>query len=285
MIGPGSLSQSTMIDYVLEDGRSSLWPARPCPPEETGLLTELRLGDFKGWEGKPTVRLAPLTLFFGPNGAGKSALIRALCYKAEGPKPRLVRGRLRRGDRELEEILGRWLTALGVVDDFSVVESLENVNVYGVRVKTQGSEAHVPVARAGSGAPHALLTLVRAFSRTTRAPVHLEYPEHHLQPSAQSALGDALLEAMRMMGTQLLVETHSERLLRRIQRRIAEGQITRDEVAVYLVEEHGGECGIQELVLGEYGDITNWPADFFGDEIADLIAMAKAAAERRCQRE
>lgn len=247
------------------------------------MLTELRLGDFTGWEGGQAVRLAPLTLFFGRNGSGKSALINAVCDKAAGPKPRLARGRLRRGDRELEEIVGHWLTAMGIIDEFSVAESLDNVNVYGVRVKPRGSDSHVPIARAGSGASHALLALVSAFSRTTKAPVHLVYPESHLQPSAQSALGDALLEAVRTMGTQLLVETHSERLLRRVQRRIAEGRITRDDVAVYLVEARHDKYEIQELVIGEYGDIANWPADFFGDEISDLIAMAKAAAERRKQ--
>jgi predicted ATPase len=253
------------------------------PPEEAGLLTELRLGDFAGWEGQPVVRLAPLTLFFGRNGSGKSALIHAVCDKATDPKRRLLRGRLRRGDWELEEILGQWLTALGIVEDFSVVESLDDANLYGVRVKANGNEAHIPVTRAGSGAPHALLVLVRAFSRTTQAPVHLEYPETHLQPSAQSALGDALLDAMRTRGTQLLVETHSERLLRRIQRRIAEGLITKDDVAVYLIDSCDGKSEIQELVIGEYGDIPNWPTDFFGDEIGDLLAMAKAAAERRSQ--
>jgi predicted ATPase len=245
------------------------------------LLTELRLGDFKGWEGQPTVRVAPLTLFFGANGTGKSALIRAVCHRARGPRPRLLRARLRRGDLELEEILGHWLTVMGIIDHFSIVASLDNVNVYGIRVKARGRDTYIPVARAGTGAPHALLTLVKAFSRTTKAPVHLEYPEHHLQPFAQSVLGDALLAAMRTMGTQLFVETHSERLLRRIQRRIAEGLISKDDVAVYLIHECEDKRELEELVLNDYGHITNWPADFFGDEISDLLAMAKAAAERR----
>jgi predicted ATPase len=277
------MSWSTIIDLVLDDGKPWPWPAWPCPSEEAGLLTELRLGDFEGWEGEQVVRLAPLTLFFGRNGSGKSALIHAVCDRATDPKRRMVRGRLRRGDLELEEILGQWLRALGIVEDFSVVESLDDASLHGVRVRVKGNEVHIPVTHAGSGAPHALLVLVRAFSRTTRAPVHLEYPESHLQPSAQSALADALLEAMRTRGTQLLVETHSERLLRRVQRRIAEGLVSKDEVAVYLVDSCDGKPEIQELAIGEYGDIANWPADFFGDETSDLLAMAKAAAERRQQ--
>jgi predicted ATPase len=220
------------------------------------LLTELQLGDFEGWEGKRAVRLAPLTLFFGPNGSGKSTLIRAVCDKAAGRKPAPVLYRLRRGDHELEEALDRWLTLMGFASDFSVLDS-------------------------GSGAPRALLVLVRAFASAIGTPVHLDHPESHLQPSSQSVLGDVLLAAVKTNGTQLLVETHSDRLLRRIQRRIAEGHAARDEVAVHFIEARQGKTEIQELVIDEYGNITNWPQGFFGDEMDNLAAMTNAAAERR----
>lgn len=244
------------------------------------MLTELRLGEFAGWEGEQVLRLAPLTLFFGPNGAGKSVLLQAVCEGAAGPEPKLFARQLRRWNRELEEILGHWVTALGVVDDFSFLRSEEDANVYALRVKAKGSEAYVPAGRAGAGARCALLVLVQAFRRTMKAPVHLDHPESYLQPSAQSALGDALLAAVKARGTQLLVETHSDRLLRRIQRRIAEGRANKDHVAVYLIlgREQGAE--IHELVIDEYGDIQNWPDAFFGDLNDDLAVITAAAARR-----
>ena len=244
------------------------------------MLTELRLGEFAGWEGEQVLRLAPLTLFFGPNGAGKSVLLQAVCEGAAGPEPKLFARQLRRWNRELEEILGHWVTAMGVVDDFSFLRSEEDANVYALRVKAKGSEAYVPAGRAGAGARCALLVLVQAFRRTMKAPVHLDHPESYLQPSAQSALGDALLAAVKARGTQLLVETHSDRLLRRIQRRIAEGRANKDHVAVYLIlgREQGAE--IHELVIDEYGNIANWPDAFFGDLNDDLAVIAAAAARR-----
>ena len=245
------------------------------------MLTELRLGEFAGWEGEQVLRLAPLTLFFGPNGAGKSVLLQAVCEGAAGPEPKLFARQLRRWNRELEEILGHWVTAMGVVDDFSFLRSEEDANVYALRVKAKGSEAYVPAGRAGAGARCALLVLVQAFRRTIKVPVHLDHPESYLQPSAQSALGDALLAAVKARGTQLLVETHSDRLLRRIQRRIAEGRANKDHVAVYLIlgRERGAE--IHELVIDEYGDIRNWPDEFFGDLNDDLAVIAAAAAQGR----
>jgi len=245
------------------------------------VLTELRLGEFEEWGSDQVLRLAPLTLFFGPNGAGKSALLQAVRDKAAGAEPELFARQLRRWNRELEEILGHWLTAMDVVDDFSILQSEEDAKVYAIRVKAKGSEAHVPAGRAGAGARCALLVLVRAFSRTMKVPVHLDHPESYLQPSAQSALGDVLLAAVRARGTQLLVETHSDRLLRRIQRRIAEGQANRDHVVVYLIEGRDPGCEIHELMIDEYGDIANWPQEFFGDLEDDLAAIALAAARHR----
>lgn len=37
----------------------------------------------------------------------------------------------------------------------------------------------------------------------------------------------------------------------------------------------------EELQVDAYGNITNWPANFFGDEMGDLVAMTEAAMQRR----
>jgi len=55
-------------------------------------------------------------------------------------------------------------------------------------------------------------------------------------------------------------------------------------VALYFIEAADGRSEIHELKVDEYGNITNWPQDFFGDEMGDLAAMTEAAAERRNRR-
>jgi hypothetical protein len=37
--------------------------------------------------------------------------------------------------------------------------------------------------------------------------------------------------------------------------------------------------------VNEYGDISNWPENFFGDEMGDLVARTEAAARRKSERE
>ena len=37
----------------------------------------------------------------------------------------------------------------------------------------------------------------------------------------------------------------------------------------------------QHLEVDEFGNIKNWPPNFFGDSMGDLMEMQRAAAERR----
>ncbi len=82
---------------------------------------------------------------------------------------------------------------------------------------------------------------------------------------------------------QLIVESHSEHFLNRLQRRIAEGIVTHDQVAIYFARRAGASTELEPLRLNEYGDIENWPENFFGDEMADLTARTVAAGRRRQQ--
>jgi predicted ATPase len=185
------------------------------------------------------------------------------------------------GNRGFEENLGYWLKHMGLIDQFAVVEIGSGTNLYELRVAVAGSPISVSITDVGFGVSQVLPVLVQVFYSPPGTPVILEQPEIHLHPAAQSALGDVLLGAVKDNGTQLIVETHSEHLLHRIQRRIAEEGIAKDDVALYFVEAGEGESEIHELKLDEYGNITNWPQDFFGDEMGDLAAMTEAAVERR----
>jgi hypothetical protein len=71
-------------------------------------------------------------------------------------------------------------------------------------------------------------------------------------------------EGGRPKAIQLVVENHSEHLLRRVQRRIAEEQIDQHDVALYFYSPGTGGTGatIERLQVDEYGDIPSWPTDF-----------------------
>jgi predicted ATPase len=109
----------------------------------------------------------------------------------------------------------------------------------------------------------------------------LEQPEIHLHPFAQAALADVLIDAIKNRNMQIIVESHSEHLLRRIQRRIARGVLAAEDTALYFCHLENGTSAIEELDVDSDGNIRNWPKDFFGDEMGELADMTGAAMERQ----
>jgi predicted ATPase len=98
---------------------------------------------------------------------------------------------------------------------------------------------------------------------------------------AQAQLADLFLEVITERNLQILVESHSEHLLNRLQRRVAEEKIAADQTALYFCRHIDGASKIDKLDMDEFGNITNWPESFFGDEMGDLFAMTEAQRERQ----
>lgn len=117
----------------------------------------------------------------------------------------------------------------------------------------------------------------------------MEQPEIHLHPQVQAELADVFVSATRSSengkarNVQLIVESHSEHFLNRLQRRIAEGEITPKDVAIYFCKRVGSATVLEPLEVNMYGDIENWPENFFGNEMADLTARTVAAMNRQQQ--
>jgi predicted ATPase len=117
----------------------------------------------------------------------------------------------------------------------------------------------------------------------------MEQPEIHLHPQVQAELADVFISSVQSKengkdrNIQLIIESHSEHFLNRLQRRIAEGVLDPKEVAIYFCKRNSadGEAELEPLTLNIYGEIENWPEDFFGDEMADLTARTLAAIERK----
>jgi len=119
-----------------------------------------------------------------------------------------------------------------------------------------------------------LATLATAESDTT---VLIEQPELHLHPDAQGRLADVLISLARPKRLKLVIETHSEHMLLRLQRRVAEKIIRSEELAIYFVD--SGK--VKRASIDNYGRVDNSsiPKGFFEDDWEDLMLMTKAAAE------
>ena len=181
----------------------------------------------------------------------------------------------------LEEYVALWLKELGLVHDFSVVPLAEGSPVFEVRVRKSPKSAEVLITDVGFGVSQILPVLVLCFYVPKGSTVILEQPEIHLHPAIQAGLADVFIDAWKKRGVQILLESHSEHLLRRLQRRIAEEDVSTDDVGLFFCRADDAGSILDTLELDPYGNITNWPKDFFGDQFGEIAAMSEAALKRR----
>lgn len=137
----------------------------------------------------------------------------------------------------------------------------------------------VNICDTGFGISQILPIIVTGFYATSGSMFLVEQPEIHLHPRLQADTGDLLIEISKARKT-LIVETHSEHLLLRIQRRIAEGTLNHKDVAIYYFEPSVDGTQITRMKIEETGKIENWPKGFFEEGFREAMAITKANMKR-----
>lgn len=148
------------------------------------------------------------------------------------------------------------------------------------------SGARVTMADVGFGVSQVLPIVVAAI-RSSNAQICVQQPELHLHPRLQGGLADLLIDSScngiqwgsRQDGrpssapNRWLVETHSEAIMTRIQRRIREGKIPPDHVSVlYVGKIRGVGSVVTPLRLDQSGNfIDEWPGGFFEEGFDDFF--------------
>ena len=185
------------------------------------------------------------------------------------------------GSTTIERYVSEWLRRLGLAHDFRVTALSKGRRWFEVKLRKSPDSPEVLLTDMGFGVSQILPVLVLCFYVPRESTVILEQPDIHLHPSAQASLADVFIDAWEKRGVQILFESHSEHLLRRLQLRIAKGEINADDVGLFFcsMEEDGGS-GLRHLELDQSGNIVNWPKDFFGDQFGEIAAMSEAALRR-----
>jgi predicted ATPase len=187
----------------------------------------------------------------------------------------------------MESVIGAWLSELGLISSFDLRKLDERGTLYRMNVKLRSNSAPVLLTDVGFGVSQVLPVLVMLAYAQDGDTLVLEQPEIHLHPAVQSGLADIILETALTRNVQIIFESHSEHLLMRLQRRIAEVEfghnlsVKPSDVSLYFCRQTAKGSSIEELDLDLFGNITNWPAEFFGDPLADRIAMLDASKRRK----
>ena len=125
----------------------------------------------------------------------------------------------------------------------------------------------------GFGLSQVLPILAVLGSAHSESSVIVEQPELHLHPRLQGNLADFFVETSRPpQGLAWLIETHSEAIISRLQRRIRQGLIPASDLSVIYVEPSIEGARLLELRVDESGRfIDEWPGGFFEETYFDLV--------------
>ena len=104
----------------------------------------------------------------------------------------------------------------------------------------------------------------------------VEQPEIHIHPKAQADLADLFIENAKR-GKQFIIETHSEHLILRIRRRVAEKKIDPKMIRIFYVEKINNKTQIKTLSLNGKGHFDKWPKGFFEEGFIESIKLAEAS--------
>ncbi|MBP9152246.1 MAG: DUF3696 domain-containing protein [Flavobacteriales bacterium] len=187
---------------------------------------------------------------------------------------------------DFEHWIAQWLQQMRLIHSFRVVPIAKDRKEYEVRIRVNQNSPEVLITDVGFGISQILPVIVQCFYVPSNSILFFEQPEIHLHPSVQSHLGDLFIDAIKVKeggksrNTQIIVESHSEHLIRRIQRRVAEGKISPEDVAIYFIHQDRNGAKMESLNIDLFGNVTNWPENFFGDELEDLMAMTEAARKK-----
>jgi len=108
----------------------------------------------------------------------------------------------------------------------------------------------------------------------------VEQPELHLHAAAQAPLADLLIDTALLGRGTTLVETNSKPVLLRLQRRVAEGKLSPDLVALYFVEMTDSGSQLRPVELHEDGEVDWWPTGVFEEDFNEVAAIHRAQRTR-----
>jgi predicted ATPase len=159
-----------------------------------------------------------------------------------------------------------------------------------MEIRGRGKRTTENVADVGYGISQVLPVIVQGLLVPRGGVYMVQQPELHLHPDAQAAMADYFIHLVEQ-GVRVVVETHSENLLLRVRRRLAENDsrrrsgrmknphhISSESVSVLLTSNTETGAMVSELKIGSGFQFENLPADFMSQSLDDRIKLLKIVA-------
>lgn len=143
----------------------------------------------------------------------------------------------------------------------------------------------VNLAQAGEGLHQMLPIVVQQMAHLNNGnPFHMldlvEQPELHLHDRVHAPLGDLFIATASLGRGAVIVETHSEGLLLRVRRRVAEGTFDPMNLAIYFVDRDSSGSYIRPIEVDKDGGLSEWPEGVFLESYHEVVAIQRALRSR-----
>jgi hypothetical protein len=164
----------------------------------------------------------------------------------------------KRSRDHLDEV-SEWLRVMGLGQSIEV-KRLGGSDLFELGVNTDRGYA---VADLGYGISQVLPVLTQCSFAAKESTLLFEQPELHLHPLAASRLIDVFADVIKKKMCTVIAEVHSQDVLRRLQRFVADGRLRLEDINIYVVERVAGVSGIRALDINNDGEVfDNWNIGF-----------------------
>ena len=184
-------------------------------------------------------------------------------------------------DEEKKKNLDKWLVNLDLATKINLETVARGKSIKQITTTDPNTRFKINLADSAFGFSQIIPFIVEGINCERESLIIAEQPEIHLNPKIQSKLGDFLIHLYTKRSVKTLIETHSEHLVLRLQRRIAEGDISADNIAIYFFEQDKDGTSVKELNIDENGHFIEWPEGFFEDDLADAYKIGLANTKKR----
>ena len=170
-------------------------------------------------------------------------------------------------NKKVKKSVNEWFSKFDLnIDVKEFKEVIHHVNV------TQNG-LPLDITDVGFGISQVLPIIIQGFLSESHTLTIIEQPEIHLHPKMQ-AEGDLFIDIVKTNDKRLILETHSEYILRRIRRRISEGKISSKDVSICLFHPNlkNQPAWVEQLEIGDKGNFK-WPEEYYCGEMYDDIIV------------
>ena len=176
-------------------------------------------------------------------------------------------------------IINYWFRKFEMAESLTIDKLSPKASIWKVELKNVRTGSYDNLKDVGFGISQILPIVTEGIASKKGTLLLIEQPEIHLHPKAQAELADLFIELAKSDKTSV-IETHSEHMMLRFARRIAEGELSKEDIVLYEFTLDSNGTNVKRTDFDENGNIEKWPAGFFETDLQETMQHLKAQTSK-----